>query len=84
MHCTAHKVSTLDVCVVSEVTVLDALCVLVRFQFGYTVISPLHCGAAVASGEPSACSRWTFGLLKFALGLWPRPTITTQRWALFC
>ena len=36
MHCVAHKVSALDVCVVSEVTVLDALCVLVKFQFGYT------------------------------------------------
>ena len=78
MHCTAHKVSALDVCVVSEVTAFDALCVLVGFRFGHTVISPLHCGAAVASGKPSACSRWTFGLLKFALGLWPRPIITTQ------
>ena len=53
--CTAlhPRTSALDVCVVSEVTVLDALCVLVRFQFGSTVISPLHCGAAVASGEPA-------------------------------
>ena len=84
MHCTPHKVSALHVCVVGEDTVLDALCVLVRFQFGYTVISPLHCGAAMASGEPRACSRWAVGLLKCALGPWPRPTITTQGWALFC
>ena len=39
MHCTARKLSALDVCVVSAVTVLDAFCVLVRFQFGRTVIS---------------------------------------------
>ena len=31
MHCTARKVSALDACVVIAVTVLDALCGLVRF-----------------------------------------------------
>ena len=85
MHCTAHKASALDVCVVREVTVLDVLCVLVRIQCGCTVISPLRCGAGVAFWEPSAHLipvRWTFGLLKLALGLSPRPTVPSQRWAL--
>ena len=42
---------------------------------------PLRCGAAVASWEPSPCSRWAFDPLKVALGLWPRPTIDKQRFA---
>ena len=37
MHCSTGKVSALDVCVVSAVTVLDALFVFVRFQFGCTM-----------------------------------------------
>jgi hypothetical protein len=41
----------------------------------------LRCGAALASWELSACSRWDFGPLEFALGLWPRPTINNQRFA---